>query len=112
MGSPGRQKSGHKPSKYAGRTVKSEVNRIGQAWREEPEYKEQDDKSVVVIFHHFKCKEEGCGAVVEIEENDWAACTKCGRIYNDFVADQAHEARLELNREISWSRFVKKIKEP
>lgn len=110
MGSPDRQKSRHKPSKYAGRTAKSEVNRIGQAWREEPEYKEQDDQSIVVIFHHFKCRD--CGAVVQIEKNDWAACVRCGRIYNDFVAEQAHAARLALNREIAWSRFVKQVKEP
>jgi hypothetical protein len=110
MGSSGRQKSGHKPSKYAGRTAKSEINRVGQSWREEPEYKEQDDQSIVVIRHHFKCKE--CGAVVQVDENDWAACVDCGCIYNDFIANQAHEARSELNREISWSRFIKKVKEP
>lgn len=95
-----------------GRTAKSETNRIGQAWREVPKREVQDGCTVIIGYDHFKCVEPGCGAVVEIIHDEWAACINCGRIYNDFVAEQAHAARLALNREIAWSRFVKQVKEP
>ncbi len=70
--------------------------RVGQAWGVHKVLKETTDewgkkKIVKVIDGHFRCK---CGAVVRIDKNGFAACEKCGLIYND---GSVHDAEHQLS---------------
>ncbi len=60
----------------------------------------------IIGSHHIHCKE--CGAIIRISHNEWAICDKCGRIYNDIIADLAAED-LQNRRKIAMSRFVKSL---
>jgi len=58
---------------------------VGQAWRPGKIAKEGVDcfgnkKGFLVEEGHFKC---GCGSIVRIDKNGFAACESCGNIFND-----------------------------
>lgn len=74
------------------------VNRTEQAWRSVPERNEDGE---ITGFHHFACKEPGCTAIVKVNEDGWAECKSCGRIYNDLFSE------MEYYKLIGWSRFIK-----
>jgi len=71
--------------KPRGRPAHSVENRAGQAWRPGKVAKEGVDgngnkKIFLVEEGHFRC---GCGAIVRVDKNGFAACESCGQIYND-----------------------------
>ncbi len=90
-----------KASKPLGREARpGRLNRTDQVWRSE---KERDEEGTIIGFHHYKCIEPGCGALVRVNADGWAECDKCGRIYNDYYAEY------EYYKLIGWSRFTKSL---
>jgi recombination DNA repair RAD52 pathway protein len=67
------------------RLAHSNEGRVGQAWRPGKVLKDGIDvfgnkKVFLVEEGHFRC---GCGAIVRVDKNGFAACEECGHIYND-----------------------------
>jgi hypothetical protein len=68
------------------RLAHSNEGRVGQAWKPGKVLKEGVDvfgnrKVFLVEEGHFRCKK--CSSIVRIDKNGFAACDKCGEIYND-----------------------------
>lgn len=67
------------------RLAHSNEGRVGQAWKPGKVPKEGTDcfgnkKVFLVEEGHFRCK---CSAIVRIDKNGFAACEKCGLVYNE-----------------------------
>jgi len=67
------------------RPAHSNEGKAGKSWRARTEIQEVEDafgnkKSFPVEVGPFLCR---CGAIVRIDKNGFAACEKCGEIYND-----------------------------
>jgi len=66
--------------------------KVGQSWRARTEDQEGEDvfgnkKAFPVEVGPFLCR---CGAIVRIDKNGFAACEKCGEIFND----RGHEPQM------------------
>jgi len=78
--------------------------KVGQAWRARTEDQEGEDvfgnkKSFPVEVGPFLCR---CGAIVRIDKNGFAACEKCGEIFND----RGHEQQMSnRQKKASLERF-------
>lgn len=67
------------------RPARSNEGKVGKSWRARTENQEGVDafgnkKMFRVEVGPFLCR---CGAIVRFDENEFAACEKCGLIYND-----------------------------
>ena len=86
------------------RLAHSFEGRVGQAWRARTEDQEGEDvfgnkKSFPVEVGPFLCR---CGAIVRIDKNGFAACEKCGEIFND----RGHEQQMSnRQKKASLERF-------
>jgi uncharacterized C2H2 Zn-finger protein len=87
------------------RPAHSFTGRVGQAWKPGKVPKEGVDcfgnkKTFLVEEGHFRCTR--CSAIVRIDKNGFAACEKCGEIFND----RGHEQQMSnRQKKASLERF-------
>lgn len=68
------------------RRAHSQENRVGQAWKQRIVEKQMEDRKTgkIKVFKipngHFRCR---CNGIIRLDHRGYAACEKCGQIYND-----------------------------
>ena len=98
------------------RLAHSNEGRVGQAWKPGKVPKEGVDcfgnkKIFLVEEGHFRCKK--CSAIVRIDKNGFAACEKCGEVYNDsktIRGTEYHMSKAKKKRELE--RFKASLVDP
>ena len=108
-----------KKAKKAGwpraRLARQHEGKVGQSWRARTENLEGVDafgnkKMFRVEVGPFLCR---CGAVVRIDKNGFAACEKCGEIYNDgktIRGTEYHMSKAKKKKELE--RFKASLVDP
>lgn len=100
------------------RLAHSNEGRVGKAWKPGKVLKEGVDvfgnrKVFLVEEGHFRCKK--CSAIVRIDKNGFAACEKCGEVYNDSKTIRGTEYHMskakkkKAMREFTMSLVSRKI---
>lgn len=75
-------------------------SRVNQAWTQTKAYVFDNEQYNVqtLPLEHFKCR---CNAIVYVDKNGFAACDKCGLVFNDkmsYAPRKGEHGHSHLNR--------------